>query len=154
MHKKKIGILTLPLTNNYGGLLQSYALQFYLKNKGFDAIIIDRRHNKSTLDNLKFLLKKYLFKGKYQLHLENLKVTSNTRFFREKYLKPKTDEIFSQKKLKQIVDKEKFDAIIVGSDQVWRLEYSTDLFKNMFIDFINDKRVKKLSRPLSSRTET
>lgn len=145
MHKKKIGILTLPLNNNYGGLLQSYALQFYLKKKGFDAIIIDRRHNKSTLHNLKFLLKKYLFKGKYQLHLDNLKVTSNTRFFREKYLKPKTDEIFSEKKLKQIVDKEKFDAIIVGSDQVWRLEYSTDLFKNMFIDFIDDKSVKKLS---------
>ena len=145
MYKKKIGILTLPLTNNYGGLLQSYALQLYLKKKGFDAKIIDRRHNKSILDNFKFLLKKYLFKGKHQKDVDNLKITLNTRYFKEKYLYPKTEEIHSQKKIKQIVNREKFDAIIVGSDQVWRLDYSRDLFKNMFLDFINDNNVKKLS---------
>lgn len=39
----KIGILTQPLTNNYGGLLQAYALQTVLKRMGHDVIILDRR---------------------------------------------------------------------------------------------------------------
>lgn len=37
----KIGILTQPLHNNYGGLLQNYALQQVLKRMGHDPITID-----------------------------------------------------------------------------------------------------------------
>lgn len=38
----KIGILTLPFNNNYGGLLQSYALQTHLKNQGHEVRVINR----------------------------------------------------------------------------------------------------------------
>ena len=37
----KIGILTYHRAENYGALLQSYALLFYLRNKGFDASFVD-----------------------------------------------------------------------------------------------------------------
>ncbi len=37
----KIGILTLPLHTNYGGLLQAYALQKYLTDIGHDVKILD-----------------------------------------------------------------------------------------------------------------
>lgn len=137
MSGKKIGILTLPLNNNFGGILQSYALQLYLKNKGNEVVLIDRRHNQSSLDPYKLLLKKYFFKGKYKEYIEaNVKISENTRYFRHKYILPKTNEIYSEKELKNIVDEQSFDAVIVGSDQVWRLEYATDLVKNMFLDFV------------------
>lgn len=38
----KIGILTLPLHNNYGGILQAFALQTILKRMGHDAVVIDK----------------------------------------------------------------------------------------------------------------
>ena len=38
----KIGIITLPLHNNYGGILQAYALQRVLQKLGHDAMVIDR----------------------------------------------------------------------------------------------------------------
>ena len=37
----KIGILTQPLQNNYGGLLQNYALQQVLKGMGHEVETID-----------------------------------------------------------------------------------------------------------------
>ena len=37
----KIGILTQPLQNNYGGLLQNYALQQVLKNLGHEPVTLD-----------------------------------------------------------------------------------------------------------------
>ena len=37
----KVAILTQALLNNYGGLLQNYALQSVLKKMGYDAVTIE-----------------------------------------------------------------------------------------------------------------
>lgn len=42
----KIGILTLPLHTNYGGILQAYALQTVLERMGHDVEVLDRPHKK------------------------------------------------------------------------------------------------------------
>lgn len=42
----KIGILSQPLYNNYGGLLQSFALLNILKDLGHDVWIINRDYPK------------------------------------------------------------------------------------------------------------
>lgn len=39
----KVAILTQPLGHNYGGLLQAYALQTYLKKLGCEVETLDRR---------------------------------------------------------------------------------------------------------------
>ena len=36
----KIGILTLPIAENYGGILQAIALYRYLHNQGHDVVLI------------------------------------------------------------------------------------------------------------------
>ena len=38
----KIGVLTLPLHNNFGGILQAYALLKTLNDLGHDAVLIDK----------------------------------------------------------------------------------------------------------------
>lgn len=123
----KIGILTLPLTNNYGGHLQAWALQTVLKREGHDAILLDIRRSDEKTYNLmmpaklflanfiKFLPNKkdyhYFDYRKYQdLHFQN---------FRDLFLK-KTKKIYGRHQLKMVFNREEFDAIIVGSDQVWR----------------------------------
>ena len=52
----KIGVLTLPLHNNFGGILQAYALQRSLEKLGHSAILID----KSRYVSLGPWYKKYL----------------------------------------------------------------------------------------------
>ena len=37
----KIGILTQPLHTNYGGLLQNFALQKFLRDNGHEPITLD-----------------------------------------------------------------------------------------------------------------
>lgn len=56
---------------------------------------------------------------------------------------PKTRECFSRKQLSKAVKEESFDAFIVGSDQVWREEYTPDITA-YFLDFltVNDTRPK------------
>ena len=40
---KKVGLLTLPLENNYGGILQAVALFNYLKLKGISVCFINNQ---------------------------------------------------------------------------------------------------------------
>ena len=42
----RIGILTLPLHTNYGGILQAYALQTVLERMGHEVVVFDTRECK------------------------------------------------------------------------------------------------------------
>ena len=67
----KIGILTQPLHNNYGGLLQNYALQQVLKGMGHEPVTIDWCSTSSLREKLwrvkQNILFKLGFKGKRNL---------------------------------------------------------------------------------------
>lgn len=131
-----VGILTLPFNNNYGGILQTYALQTYLKKLGYNAIHIYRdfpEKNKSlqiVKDIVKFLIGRTLRK--------KLRSIYTYRFFK-KYVTPRTKRIRTLSDLKAL-DRYDFDTIIVGSDQVWRKACAYgELKMNYFLDFADDK---------------
>lgn len=132
---KNIGIITLPLIKNYGGILQSYALQKYLTSVGNNAVIIDRQFNTLKNSPIKTAVKKVFFKDKYRYLVEKEKIERNATYFINKYLQPKTHKLFSQKELLAEVGKQNFDALITGSDQVWRPDYANELTQNLFLDF-------------------
>ena len=59
----KIGIITQPLQNNYGGLLQNYALQQVLKKLGHEAITLDQKD--APVSHIRFIasiVKTFIFK--------------------------------------------------------------------------------------------
>jgi hypothetical protein len=61
----KIGTLTLHNANNYGAVLQAYALHKYLLESGFDVEIVDYRPNvriNKVQSNFINKVMKYLFK--------------------------------------------------------------------------------------------
>ena len=65
----KIGIITQPLENNYGGLLQNFALQQILKSMGHDVITIDQdsvnlTRSRMIASNVKTLILRIVGKGK------------------------------------------------------------------------------------------
>ncbi|CAG37942.1 polysaccharide pyruvyl transferase family protein [Desulfotalea psychrophila] len=133
----KVGILTLPFNNNYGGLLQSYALQTYLKKQGHDVLVIQRVSSQiSNFQNFKNLVKKMIgfcpiiidYSAMKEFEYSNMKLT-----------KPITC-----RKDYNCIDYS-FDAFIVGSDQVWRFDYTKDSKKEYFFDFVASSNKTLLS---------
>lgn len=145
---KKIAIVTQPLQNNYGGLLQNFALQKTLKNLGWEAVTIDYMRI-STSPFVIFLLSwirtvflfccgkkrrfaKYTHKGQRCKWSEDF-VFSNIR---------KTNVLF--KFDKSFFEDSMFDAVVVGSDQVWRPKYNYKI-ENSYLSFLEDCEIKKIA---------
>lgn len=150
MKGKKIGILTQPLCQNYGGLLQAYALQVALKQMGFTPIIIDLHYN---YPKWRKVLSDFITISLRFLSLNNTRKTSRERkirahytdYFINKYIVPKSPKLFTNRELKGFIRKHEFYAFIVGSDQVWRPQYSPNL-NSYFLDFLErNNKVKKIS---------
>jgi len=148
--KKKIGILTQPLRQNYGGALQNYALQTVLKREGFNPYTIYRhRFLSKTLiigSFLKRWILKYIFRKNVIVRIHPTDKETGIifhnikRFIRENIV---VTEKFDKKKF-DITKKYDFNTYIVGSDQVWRPKYSPCL-NNYFLDFLDgNNSVKKI----------
>ena len=137
----KIGILTLRLYDNYGGILQNYALCRVLNLMG---------HEVETFK----LGKPFTWKSKIKNYIKKLFVDrkkENTRisnciiqeFINNKI--PQTDYILnSASQFMHDTRVQKYDAYIVGSDQVWRRPYMEFGLKVMFLNFVKGNR-KKIS---------
>lgn len=147
----KIGILTQPLHNNYGGILQAYALQKVLKDMGHKVWTINREYTPSGYDRFMFTMRRLLVKlfhkemsiPSWQVK-EKGSILRYIRAFVEDNIQT-TEEITSTKQLSSLHRKYAFDAYIVGSDQVWRPKYSPCI-TNYFLDFIeNDCTIKKIA---------
>lgn len=153
----KIAILTLPLHANFGGNLQAYAMQKILRNLGHDAYLLNIQNYKKS--NLYFILKQIIrkflfFRNEYQLSYdENLIVNQNHRNFIYKYI-PLTKEIYDLKQLNFIFENEGFEAVIVGSDQVWRSIYTPSI-ETYFLDFLEkNNEIKKIAYAASFGIDT
>lgn len=149
----KVGILTVPFNNNYGGFLQAYALKTVIQNMGHEVLFINRKRNKPQ--DVKSILKRILIKlgiitDKYEDRVKLLSV--NTNMFLEKYLTPITEPYFSHKALRKCT-KLGVECFVVGSDQVWRYKYAADSIDDFFFSFIDDKSIKRFSYAASFGTD-
>ena len=149
----KIGILTQPLYTNYGGLLQAFALQMVLKQMGHEVLTIDKRlREESLFKKICSITKRFGFRIFCCKHTlirvwptikeQNLIAQNTNRFISENIRI--TERIDSLKSF-SLLKKNDFEAYIVGSDQVWRPEYSPCI-TNYFLDFIDKKEnVKRIA---------
>lgn len=148
----KIATMTWFSNQNYGTLLQAYALQDYLKNTfGADAKLIKYRPDESKYLQSFGKKTEHLF---YKLcehakkHFEPKKISLEDEIT-EKYpeLKSERDKNFNSF-LSKIdffdgdIDtaSDKFDIFICGSDQIWNPQI---IDKNFYLDFVDGK--KKIS---------
>ena len=137
----RIGILTHPQRANYGGILQCYALLTYLQKLGHTPIVIRREADKDFFlwRVMRNILKDLHFPRYY--HPNACDRTRNIRPFIEKYLN-RTKPICSSQKMKQVCREYNLDAVIVGSDQVWRSDFAMNYGYNYFLDFVPDNVIK------------
>lgn len=144
----RIGIVTHPLFFNYGGILQNYALQ---------QVLIRMGHTPITLDYMSSLtFKKYLrLTGKRLVSAPFLSKLSSIKPYRPFVERAPQIESFVQNNIvlsrtfskytKQLLEENQIDAIIVGSDQVWRYSYSYHYLEDMFLDFARDYSCLKIT---------
>lgn len=140
----KIGILTLVPYDNYGGILQGYALQTVLERMGHDVTIIRTKlYNWIPFKTkVKRLIRWFLLR--YILRRDGVSsiIPGTYLDYRVKRIKPFIDrhihftrEFSSTTDLYIFQEKENYDCFIVGSDQTWRPCLSPDLY-HMFCDFL------------------
>lgn len=140
-----IGILTLNLNYNYGGILQAYALYTIIKKLGHTPLLIQRKRFFTHWANFRrligFLLnrKTSLFEGY---------ISTLTRNFVDEHIEHKTLRL-SRDELSQLCKKQSLNAVIVGSDQIWR-KWGDKLLSSSFLDFCeNDKNVRRIAYGVS-----
>ncbi len=145
-----IGILTFHRAHNYGAVIQCYGLQQFLKSLGHQVYVIDycpcyfdfynpKQKNENQRKNLKKIVKNVL---------RNLVVS---RAERKRYV---AFERFITQKLNLSSyapgsDYSSFDAIILGSDQIWNPKITGGHFDDEFFGF--NAKCKVISYAASSR---
>lgn len=162
----KIGVLTLPLQANYGGLLQAYALQTVLEKMGHDVkVIVKSRYRRISIWNKAILYPSRLFR-RFLLN-QNVSIREEVAFnhmldklknrqkytdvFVGKYIHTLQIESFSE------IKKGDFYAFVVGSDQIWRTKYAESMMqstKDAYLYFArNWKGIKRVAYAASFGTD-
>lgn len=155
----RIGILTLPLHTNYGGILQAYALQTVLERMGHEVVVIDQPYGwmlplwKRPLVYTKRVIKKCILRQKKTVILEERKrkeefpiVSQHIQRFIEKYIHRKVVNSLNE------IQEGDFDAIVVGSDQIWRPRYNKKI-ENAYLAFAENWNIKRIAYAASFGTD-
>lgn len=157
----KIGIYTQPLQCNYGGILQNYALQRVLLDLGHDPITIDYDPHMLTaplwlciLSWIKNILLLFIpgKKSKFFKYPTYVKREQWAKDFIKTHI---NTTIQCHRPTQEMLLENEIDAIIVGSDQVWRPKYNnyiTDSFLG-FTEKLNIIRIAYAASFGSSKWE-
>ncbi|HEU4913846.1 MAG TPA: glycosyltransferase [Candidatus Saccharimonadales bacterium] len=141
---RRILILTQPLGLNYGGMLQAYALQRVIGELGFDVTTNNHKKHASLELRLLRFAKACLGRRKHLAFVigdaEHAIITSRTQDFIKAYIK--TTDIQKGAKIDSSIA-DSYYAVIVGSDQVWRKDYS-DIPIHL-LSFVRNSTTKRLS---------
>ena len=142
----KVAIVTLPLMDNYGGILQNYALQRALMELGHDPFTVD------LISSLRFKwyfrgILRMLVKGTPYRHLHKKRTACYDGIIRE-YIR-KTPVVYRYRKglLRDV------DAVVVGSDQVWRFLYNDNRLPDMFLHFADGFKGRRIAYAASFGTD-
>lgn len=146
MKRKKIGIITFHAADNFGSVLQAYALEQVLKNMGFFPEIIDfilasdmeqyrifrtnlyKTRPRALLGDLLYLRKNIKRKGKF-------------KNFREKYCFISPKRFYAGKDDLECLNDE-YDKFICGSDQIWNLNCTGGVVPELFLSFVHEEKKK------------
>lgn len=146
----KIGLLTQPLHNNYGGLLQAYALKETLQGMRHEVIIVNRRSREpSIIRKLASIVISKLIgrKANPNIFLSNKDkklISKHNQSFIKNYIPNLSHPILDIRGMLDL-NNMGFDAYIVGSDQCWRPMYSPKI-TNYFLDFAeNQNHIKRIA---------
>lgn len=149
----KVALLTLPLHANYGGILQCYALQAVIERMGHEVAVLNTARGVYWTTRaglfIKRLIKTILRKEHrfYGCKTEPEIVLGHTRAFMQKHIHLRNVADLS------LLKECDFDAIVVGSDQIWRPRYYYPI-ANAYLRFAKDwTSIKRVAYAVSFGTD-
>jgi hypothetical protein len=148
MKNKKIGLLTFHCADNFGAVLQAYALQKYIHNTfNVNIEIIDYRPSqlvkpykldfsnaKNFIEKIKIIIKKILSQKKYNERLAKFEE------FRLKYFEFSAKRNITKDMLNTLTNE--YECFLVGSDQVWNPSFVGDIGSSYLLDFLPEDSYK------------
>ncbi|OBT13676.1 hypothetical protein A9264_15335 [Vibrio sp. UCD-FRSSP16_10] len=139
----KIAVITLPLVNNYGGIIQAYALVEYLKELGHQPVLVNLQSDGRIKALSKYWVKKYIFAfSERSKNNPKLVKDHKLQIFITNKIVPKTKKIKNSSALYKLFDEENFDACIVGSDQVFSSMGAMNFKGDFSLGFVADEVIK------------
>lgn len=149
--RRRVGVLTLPLSKNYGGNLQAFALMQVLRDLGCDPILINRRYaveapkRKDTADISAPISNKI----EIRTPCENIS-------FIEKHILPISRPFYTSQQLRKHARDYGLAAVVAGSDQVWRPKYARGLLPDFFHNYLDpeDRSIRRISYAASFGSDT
>lgn len=154
----RIGIVTLPLHTNYGGILQAYALQTFLMGMGHEVehlqpeVVYVESHPSWLMPLVyckRFLKKSFVGESNIPVFTHPSKwIRRNTDVFIASHIHPR---YLTEKGWNEELANE-YDAIVFGSDQIWRPIYAYPIEK-YFGSFWGDSKIRRISYAASFGTE-
>lgn len=156
----RIAIITLPLNANYGGILQAYALQTVLKQKGHIVETVQIPYKRklilwiTPLVYTKRFILKYILRRNVRVlferwcNLTDPSLVKHLKYFIERYISVRFIKCYTDIKYGE------YDAFIVGSDQVWRPIYFGSPIEDAYLAFAKDwQGVKRIAYAVSFGTD-
>lgn len=161
MTKKKIGIAAVTYKDNFGSALQTYATQYVLEKLGYDAkiFVINGVHKKIKIKKIFYYVGRLFDPVEFKYLFENLKSrsrkqasVSSDQYALDMATRHHMYKSFNQKWLKMLPVVKSWkglsnqasgmDAVVVGSDQLWR---PSNIVGGFFtLEFVPDK-IKKIA---------
>lgn len=145
----KIGILTLPLSDNYGGVLQAGALYSHLVKMGHDVTLLDKQGNTQPLPPLtrfgRFLLENVPGQNRKGYRHRKLRRRSHAEFL-QRLVSQQSRPLATAAEVGEYASVNGLDAIVAGSDQIWRMAYIARIhYDAFFLDFPKPRGFKKVA---------
>ncbi|SEE38410.1 polysaccharide pyruvyl transferase family protein [Jiangella alba] len=149
----KVGIITLPLNVNYGGMVQAFALRRVLERQGHEVWFIDRdgwprfppaRKPRGYVDGMRTSRRlggTVSLRGMRSRDDLVRRTRANTQRFVDEFVGPAVA-------MADLTASDGFEALVVGSDQIWRPAYeivAPHPFESVFFSFAEHWDVKRLS---------
>lgn len=128
---RRVGILTLPMTRNFGGNLQAFALMEVLASAGHRPLLINRRWApRGYVDDPDSPRNAIRYTSSFRLGAG----VANGAFL-DANVSPLTRPFYGSNDLARNFEKLDLDALVVGSDQAWRSGYTSGLLGDFFFKF-------------------
>lgn len=149
---KKIGIMTIHTTYNYGAVLQAYATEAFYNAQGYDAELVDYT-NDHIQEQLKLFYKQDgKIKGYFITFIRNT-VFGRLHYYKKAFGNIKNTCRFSNKHYSTLseLDSTNYDVLVAGSDQLWNPLISGELDPAFFLQFGNSRKISVASSVGSSK---
>ncbi len=146
---KNVGIITFHCANNFGAVLQVYALMETIQRLGLNCEVIDFKpqnivQSYSTFIDFKYYIKQRGLIRSIKLQLvkllnykSNTIKTRNFNNFRNEYLQLSNKTFYKTSELFNYCDD--YDYCITGSDQVWNPQFTQDYTDAFFLKFVSER---------------